>query len=142
MLKNLTDGLLQLSRFKKINSLEEKISVKEIVEAAIKQIKPLAEKKKIAIKTKVAKIEARGNRSELTQLFAILLDNAVKYSHKKGKVEVVGQEGKIVVQDYGAGIAEEDLPHVFERFFRGGKSRISDGFGLGLSIAKEIVTAC
>ena len=76
----------------------------------------------------------------------ILLDNAIKYSHDNGaitlKVATSGKHVNIKVVDQGIGIAEADVPHIFNRFYRADVSRTgsgADGYGLGLAIAKRIV---
>ena len=81
-------------------------------------------------------------------MFLILLDNAIKYTPSGGKVGVnlsiervgSGQSAVVEVRDTGAGISPDDLPHVFERFYRAAKdrSRNTGGAGLGLSIARWI----
>jgi two-component system phosphate regulon sensor histidine kinase PhoR len=83
---------------------------------------------------------------KLTQVFGNLLENALKYTPKGARVEIgalVTMENEIecYVRDNGAGIPAEDLPHIFERFFRveKGRSRETGGTGLGLSIVKHIV---
>ncbi|MEK7168823.1 MAG: HAMP domain-containing sensor histidine kinase [Patescibacteria group bacterium] len=79
----------------------------------------------------------RGDRDSLKELVSILLDNAIKYGG--GKEISLSLRNKILkITDHGIGIPEEDLPHVFDRFFRGDKARSHDGYGLGLSIAKQI----
>ena len=86
-----------------------------------------------------------GDYAGLRRLLIILLDNAVKYSHGGGVVSVgltsTPHRHVIEVRDNGIGISAEDLPHIFERFYRASKdrSRIVDGVGLGLSIARTIV---
>ncbi len=84
----------------------------------------------------------QGNRDYLKQLFLILLDNACKYTPHGGLVTVSGtlQDAivKVAVSDTGIGIAPEDLPRVFDRFFRGNNARDKDGMGLGLAIARHI----
>ncbi|HKE21590.1 MAG TPA: ATP-binding protein [Bryobacteraceae bacterium] len=89
-----------------------------------------------------------GDPNSLRRMILILLDNAIKYSHPGGEVQMVlgrcrlgdREMAVIEVKDQGKGIAAEDLPHVFERFYRGSKdrSRKIDGIGLGLSIARTI----
>lgn len=87
----------------------------------------------------------RGDPRRLQQLLLILLDNAVKYADRETAVQVsVSSEekaAKISIRDQGAGIAKEDLPHVFDRFYRGAAARDqwSGGAGLGLPIARWIV---
>ncbi len=77
----------------------------------------------------------------MIDLFVILLDNAVKYSPKNSKVNIVTKKSdefiNISVTDHGIGIDKKDIPHIFDRFFKG--SNTAKGYGLGLSIAKKIV---
>lgn len=83
-----------------------------------------------------------GNADYLKQLFLILLENAFKYTPERGKVEVIGtlyeETVAITVADTGIGIAESDLPRVFDRFYRAENARFRSGMGLGLSIAQSI----
>lgn len=88
-----------------------------------------------------------GDQVRLSQLIYNLIDNAIKYTHRGGRVELrLGQEGQTVffsVKDTGVGISEEDLPYIFDRFYRVDKARTREvgGAGLGLSICKEIAEA-
>jgi signal transduction histidine kinase len=83
-----------------------------------------------------------GNRPALHRLFLVLLDNALKFSHPGGEVilKVENSESKVsvTVEDFGVGISERDLPHIFERFYRADRARTGGGHGLGLSLAKSI----
>lgn len=83
-----------------------------------------------------------GDREYLGQVFSLLLDNATRYTPAGGRVTVSGERGggavRVRVADDGPGIAPEDLPHIFERFYRGG-GRTANGTGLGLAIARWIV---
>lgn len=87
--------------------------------------------------------DLRGNRDKFYQLSMNVIDNAVKYSKENGKVNVEMFEKKdnfiMEVEDDGIGIPEEDLPRIFERFYRVDKSRSTKGTGLGLAIVKHIV---
>ncbi|HZC18848.1 MAG TPA: sensor histidine kinase, partial [Rubrobacteraceae bacterium] len=65
------------------------------------------------------------------------LGNAVQHSERGGQVRLRVEGNAVSVQDEGTGISEADLPHVFERFYRGKRS--SEGFGLGLAICKDLV---
>ena len=90
------------------------------------------------------KIILYGNSDEIRQLIAILLDNAIKNSESGGKLSLECYKGasgtKIKVSNTGPGIKEDDLEHIFDRFYTTDQSRNSGSFGLGLSIAKEIVS--
>ena len=98
----------------------------------------------VSVPAELGVLEADGEK--LTQVFGNLLENALKYTPKGSRVEFEAQatiEGEIecCVRDNGTGIPADDLPHVFERFFRveKGRSRETGGTGLGLSIVKHIV---
>ena len=77
----------------------------------------------------------------------IVLDNAIKYSKPGTEIKISlarsKKIAKIIVSDYGKGIEENQLPHVFERFYRGdsARSNATPGYGLGLSIAKELMVS-
>lgn len=146
-LQSLTDKLLQLMQYQKPNGYGkfEKISVLQFVKNALKRVNPIRIKKKIMIVYKADNLEIEGNLYGLTDLMVILLDNAIKYSREKTKIEIgtYKKEGVvgITVTDYGIGIAKEDLSKVFDRFYRSDSARTktdSQGYGLGLSIAKKI----
>jgi heavy metal sensor kinase len=92
-------------------------------------------------------LRVSGNAPSLRRLFLILIDNAVKYTPREGRISVVldASDGAAVteIRDTGVGISSSDLPHIFERFYRAdaSRSRESGGTGLGLSIAKWIAEA-
>jgi len=121
-------------------------NVAEVLREACHQGSALAEAKQIAFQEKISgdSLWIQGDASSLRRLFLILIDNAVKYTPASGQVEVSLQrnDGYAVaeVRDTGIGIAETDLPNVFERFYRADKarSRESGGVGLGLSIGRWI----
>lgn len=87
-----------------------------------------------------------GDRDRLKQVFINLVANAIQYTPQGGEVflslEKIGEQARVICRDTGPGIPAEDLPHIFERFYRAEKSRTrreTAGFGLGLSIANWIV---
>ncbi|OGK17493.1 hypothetical protein A2774_05615 [Candidatus Roizmanbacteria bacterium RIFCSPHIGHO2_01_FULL_39_12c] len=147
-LQSLSDQLLQLAQFEKPdgNFKLENASLAEIIGEAIRKITPLAKQKKISIKRNLQEIEVKARRDSLVDLFVILLDNAIKYSAAKKIIQIKSEKSDkavlISVKDEGVGISEEDLPHIFDRFYRADSARSkdkTDGYGLGLSIAKKIV---
>lgn len=85
--------------------------------------------------------EIMGDASTLERAVLNLLDNAVKFSPTNGTVTVQLEDGVLTVRDDGPGIAEEDLPHVFDRFFRSDQARNTPGTGLGLSIVAHTAAA-
>ncbi|MFL5964873.1 MAG: sensor histidine kinase [Gaiellaceae bacterium] len=82
-----------------------------------------------------------GTPAELTRAISNLLDNAVKWSAPDDPIEVAVAAGVCSVRDYGAGIAAEDLPHVFDRFYRAADARTLPGSGLGLAIVRQVAEA-
>lgn len=81
----------------------------------------------------------RGVSNRLSRAVANLLDNAAKYSPAGGRVEVELLDGVLTVRDQGPGIAPEDLPYVFDRFYRAPGARAMPGSGLGLAIVRQVV---
>ncbi len=79
-----------------------------------------------------------GAPSTIERAVANLLDNAAKWSPPGGPVEVAVRDGEVLVRDHGPGIAEEDLPYVFDRFYRSRGARGMPGSGLGLAIVKQV----
>jgi signal transduction histidine kinase len=97
--------------------------------------------------TEIDQIQVNGDRDRLKQVLLNLVSNAVKYTPKDGEITLTlnksGDNARLIVHNTGPVISKEDLPHIFERFYRAEKSRTrskSGGFGLGLSIAYWIVT--
>jgi len=121
-------------------------NVTEVLREACHQGSALAEAKQIGFQEQIASdsLWIRGDASSLRRLFLILIDNAVKYTPANGQVEVSlhRNNGYAIAQvrDTGIGIAESDLPNVFERFYRADKARTRElgGVGLGLSIGRWI----
>jgi two-component system sensor histidine kinase MprB len=83
----------------------------------------------------------RGSRARVARAVGNLLDNAVKWSPPGKPVEVAVNGGEVTVRDHGPGIAEEDLTHVFDRFYRAPSARGLPGSGLGLAIVKHVADA-
>ncbi len=113
----------------------------------LQQVKILAGDR-ISLKlSEIDQIQVIGDRDRLKQVYINLLANAVKYTPTGGKVflaiKKIGDQAQTVIEDTGPGIPAKDLPHIFERFYRGDKARTrsTDGssFGLGLSIAYWII---
>ncbi len=142
-LQVLSGSLLQLAQYEKPeNHIKfELVSLEDLIKVAIQKISPLAKQKNIAIVSKLKNYKIKANKYALIDLFVILLDNAVKYSPKKSKVNIFTKKTdgliNISVTDHGIGIDKKDIPHIFDRFFKG--STTAKGYGLGLSIAKKIV---
>jgi two-component system sensor histidine kinase MprB len=83
----------------------------------------------------------RGVPATIERAVGNLLDNAAKWSPAGGEVELAVKDGTVVVRDHGPGISDEDMPHVFERFYRAKSARGMPGSGLGLAIVRQVADA-
>ena len=124
----------------------EPIDLPELIRDVIDLYGIVAEEKKITLEAKLPdQLQIQADRNRIQQALANLLDNATKYTGPGGKVEVAAcrkdREVIITVKDNGAGISPEDLPRIWDRLYRGDKSRNEKGLGLGLSLVKAVVQA-
>ena len=150
-LSSLVRDLLALSELEsgEVALNPQRVPVKEAVERALLLVAQRGEEKGITLACLegTASPVVLADRARLEQVLINLLDNAIKYSERGGTVSVdAAVEGKLVrilVRDSGIGIPEQDLPRIFERFYRvdAARSRDNGGTGLGLSIVKHIVQA-
>ena len=143
-MNNLSNYLLRLNQFENNGYKVEfkQVDLASIVLDAVDKVSPQAVMSKVKIVENLQTAKVRGNEESLTELAIILLDNAIKYSKKGGKVEVKTYRSTLEISDNGIGISEGDIPHIFDRFYRADSSRSkekADGYGLGLSIAKSII---
>jgi signal transduction histidine kinase len=148
-LSRLVDDLLELSKLdaNQIKPKPENFSISELTQDVVLKFKPQAEKQHITIHsdlpTGIPIVE--GDIGMIERALSNLLDNALIYTPEKGTVTVELEDKEkrvsVKVSDNGKGIAPEDLPHVFDRFYRGDKSRSTEGTGLGLAITKKIIEA-
>ena len=123
------------------------VDVVEIVKNAYELFQPVAEDKGVHFKidAPAQALYTLGEVAPLQRVVANLLDNAIKYTAGGGTVTLSAKENRehvsISVIDSGSGIAEKDLPHIFDRFYRGDQSRSTPGSGLGLSLAQAVIRA-
>ena len=147
----LVDDLLTLSTLdsKARSRALESVDLMRVAAEVTATLKPLASRKELGLRLEPFHDipPVRGDRGQLKQVLTNLLDNAVKYTPEKGLVRVSAScaESRVTVsvQDTGPGIPAEDLPRIFERFYRVDKARSRElgGTGLGLAIVKHIVEA-
>jgi len=150
-MRRLVHTLLELAKLESGQSplADEPVDLAPLLQDAVRHAMPRAEAKRIELRARVPETlpTIRGDAARLVQVFDNLLDNALTYTPPGGTVEIsaaLTSEGmlEVVVADTGEGIPPEDLPRIFERFYRADKARAGDSStGLGLAIVKEIVTA-
>jgi heavy metal sensor kinase len=124
----------------------EEVNMTGVVRDACELFQPVAEDKGVDLVVEIgADLRVRGVLQGLQRMLANLIDNALNYTSRSGTVtvSVSGDEklGVIAVKDTGIGISQEELPHIFRRFYRGDRSRSLPGTGLGLTLVQAIVRA-
>jgi signal transduction histidine kinase len=124
----------------------ERINVRKLVEESIELYEFVAEAKNIAVRAKVpAALHVLADLRGMRRVMANLLDNAIKYTPEGGSVEVNAREDNgeilIMVQDSGTGVPVDEQEKIWNRLYRGDKSRAQRGLGLGLSVVRAVVQA-
>jgi signal transduction histidine kinase len=123
----------------------ESVALTAIVDRAVDLYKDVAESKGVALTVHAEPVTVTADRTRLEQVAANLIDNAVKYTPRDGRVDVTvasdGDRAVLRVSDTGPGIPADELPRIWDRLFRGDTSRTERGLGLGLSLVKAIVEA-
>jgi signal transduction histidine kinase len=122
------------------------VPLDKLVEEVVSVYEDVADEKQIAVTKRVeAGLTVNADRDRLRQVLANLIDNAIKYTPGDGHVTLTaardGAHVRIEVKDTGVGIADHDLPRIWERLYRGDRSRAERGLGLGLSLVRAIVSA-
>jgi signal transduction histidine kinase len=133
-----------------INKLKEsftQISITEPISSALESVTPLAIRKNIEIVSSISdKLHPIvGDSLSLSEVFVNIIGNSIKYSPDGTKVilkaEVQGDHLMVLIKDGGIGISQEDLPHIFDGFYRGKSGQAMTGHGIGLAVAHQIVDA-
>jgi two-component system phosphate regulon sensor histidine kinase PhoR len=145
----LVEDILMLSNLENSKSPHnvKKIIIKETLQEIVQMVQQLADKKNINISTKISTDlpPISFNIDQFKQMLINIIDNAIKYTPEDGAIDIIAkrQENNIVIEirDNGIGIPKEDIPRLFERFYRvdKGRSRTDGGTGLGLAIVKHIL---
>jgi two-component system phosphate regulon sensor histidine kinase PhoR len=149
-LTQMTNELIELSRIEssQINPRRQPIDLGTVARAAVEMLRAQAERAhlELTVTTSEGLPLVQADASQIQTVLTNLIHNAIKFTPPGGEVQVsyaVTQDGvvRISVTDTGGGIPAEDLPRIFERFYKSDKSRSSGGTGLGLAIAKHIIQA-
>jgi PAS domain S-box-containing protein len=143
--------LLSLSKVESGDAFPQRMRVDlgELVQGSYQRLGPNAESKthQMQIQFDAEPVYILADTEAVTQIFDNLIDNAIKYTEPGGRIDICvrrdGERARVDVMDTGIGIPQEDLPRIFERFYRVDKARSRElgGTGLGLSIAKHLVQA-
>ncbi len=157
LLNKLAEDILLISRIDENRLVieREEYNPLEIINEILYLMEPIGKEKNIDFEIEVDDhLHLRGDSKRIDQIFRILIENALKYSNENSKIEINaidnyqgeynldGNKGVLFqFKDHGRGISKEDIPHIFERFFRGSNVDKITGTGLGLAIAKDLIEA-
>ncbi|HOJ44113.1 MAG TPA: HAMP domain-containing sensor histidine kinase, partial [Syntrophorhabdaceae bacterium] len=124
----------------------EEIDLEMIIRDLLDLFDPLIEDKKLSVNLNISGATSiQADRQKIQRVLSNILDNGIKFTPRGGSITISicgeGDEVQIVLQDTGIGIPEDELPHIFDRFFRGERNRTTPGNGLGLSLARAFITA-
>lgn len=145
-MRHLVESLLELARADRVRQDFDRVSLSEVAEQAVLPFEPVLFEKGMQLDSRIEPaIFLRGNARYLKQVAEILLDNAAKYSAPGVVAVTLSRQGRgkclLTVSNPGDPIPTAELERIFDRFYRADKSRSRDGsFGLGLSIARTVVT--
>jgi two-component system sensor histidine kinase MprB len=132
-------GLIELARGEEQAAEPEDVRLDLLAESAVDRAR--RDRPGVTFATDLHESVVRGDRASLERAIGNLLDNAAKWSPPGGEVEVSVDGGTVSVRDRGPGIADEDLPFVFDRFYRSRSARTLPGSGLGLAIVRQVAEA-
>jgi two-component system phosphate regulon sensor histidine kinase PhoR len=141
--------LTELSRIEtgNVELIIETLNLNSLIKDVIEQLTPLAERQQVTVSANLVLTlpEVRADRDRVRQTIINLVHNAIKFNKVGGNVILSSRTDNnsviVEISDTGGGISKEDLPHVFERFYKADKARSKGGSGLGLAIAKHTIQA-
>ena len=141
-LERLVTDLLDLSKLQNPDFAMDmrELNICDVLRDAVRSAQHIAKTKTVDIRLDMDSEYRvmKGDYGRLRQMFLIVLTNAVKFSNDGGIVQVSLHDRNVVIADYGCGISQEDLPYIFDRFYKVASENNRDGSGLGLAIAKQI----
>jgi two-component system sensor histidine kinase MprB len=135
----LISGLIDLARGEQQTAEPEEVRLDLVAADAVERTR--RNRPSVTFTTDLRESMVLGVPATIERAVANLLDNAAKWSPPNGEVEVAVRDGEISVRDHGPGIDEEDLPYVFDRFYRSRSARGQPGSGLGLAIVRQVALA-
>jgi two-component system, OmpR family, sensor histidine kinase MprB len=131
--------LIELARGDQLPSSPEEVRLDLVAEEAVERVR--RDRPGVTFNTRFQESVVHGVPASLERAIGNVLDNAAKWSPPGGEVDVTVEDGTVIVRDHGPGIAESDLPYVFDRFYRSSSARTMPGSGLGLAIVRQVAEA-
>jgi two-component system sensor histidine kinase MprB len=131
--------LIELARGDQLPGEPEDVRLDLLAAGAVERVR--RDRPGVTFNTELRESVVRGVPASLERAIGNVLDNAAKWSPPGAEVDVGVVDGTVTVRDQGPGIADEDLPHVFDRFYRSSSARTLPGSGLGLAIVRQVAEA-
>jgi two-component system, OmpR family, sensor histidine kinase MprB len=131
--------LIELARGDQLPTEPEEVRLDLVTEEAVERTR--RDRPGITFRTELKESVVSGVPASLERAIGNILDNAAKWSPPGGEVDVSVEDGTVIVRDHGPGIDADDLPHVFDRFYRSSSARTMPGSGLGLAIVRQVAEA-
>ncbi len=142
--EQLIDILLKISRFDAgaVTLRKEEISCRELIKNAVSSLEIMAELRDVEIRKRVADETFKGDFNWCSEAVSNIVKNCIEHTSSLVEIEVkrTPVSVKIIIADNGNGIAQKDLPHIFDRFYRR-EDTVQSGYGIGLSLARKIITS-
>jgi two-component system sensor histidine kinase MprB len=138
-LTGLVSDLAELARAEVPGDPAQPLRLDVVAAQAASRVESRARAKGVELRCELRPSWVQASRRRLERAIGNILDNAVKWSPAGTAVEVTSADGTVTVRDHGPGIAETDLPHIFDRFYRSRAARGMPGSGLGLAIVRQAV---
>jgi two-component system sensor histidine kinase MprB len=135
----LISELIELARGDQLPSEPHNVRLDLVAGDAVERMR--RDRPGITFNAELSESVVRGDAASLERAIGNVLDNAAKWSPPGSDVDVRVEDGTVTVRDYGPGIDEADLPHVFDRFYRSASARTMPGSGLGLAIVRQVAAA-
>jgi two-component system sensor histidine kinase MprB len=136
LLRRLYTSILLLARAEQLTAEPEDVRLDLLVADAVERAR--RNQPEVVYSVELEPATVQGVPATLERAVGNLLDNAAKWSPPGAEIEVEVRDGRLTVRDHGPGIAEEDLPYVFDRFYRARAARGMPGSGLGLAIVRQV----
>ncbi len=137
-LTNLVADLAELARGDQAQEERATLRLDRLIEDVVELAASHGRRRGVTFRTQLEEVWVTGRRNRISRAVGNLLDNALKWSPDDGVVDVLCRAGDVAVRDRGPGIDPEDLPHVFDRFYRARAARALPGSGLGLAIVAQV----
>ncbi|MCA9874380.1 MAG: GAF domain-containing protein [Anaerolineales bacterium] len=148
-LRELVEGILRLSQLDESNMIWARLDLNEVIDKVVEKYQPVAHEQQLQLKfmPQTDALPVQGSFKQLQEMITNLLENALNYTlhgeiQLQTRIDLTQNTANLQIEDTGIGIYSEDLPHLFERFYRGQGASQSNvpGIGLGLTIAQSIAS--